>query len=66
VVADLNQQFPRPILLEDPALAQIRVSGVLVLDSQDAVIRRLALLAPIRALPSAQGILLRSDPAAKP
>ena len=66
VVADLNQQFPRPILLEDPALAQIRVSGVLVLDSQDAVIRRLALLAPIRALPSAQGIVLRSDPAAKP
>jgi transmembrane sensor len=66
VVADLNQQFPRPILLEDPALAQTRVSGVLVLDAQDAVIRRLALLAPIRALPSAQGIVLRSDPAAKP
>jgi transmembrane sensor len=66
VVADLNQQFPRQILLEDPALAQTRVSGVLVLDNQDAVIRRLALLAPIKALPSADGIVLRSDPAAKP
>ena len=64
--ADLNQQFPRQILIADPALAQTKVSGVLVLDNQDAVIRRLALLAPIKALPSADGIVLRSDPAAKP
>jgi len=66
VVADLNEQFARPIRLADPALAQIRVSGVLVLDDQSAVIRRLALLAPIKALPSGQAIVLRSDPAAKP
>jgi transmembrane sensor len=66
VVADLNEQFVKPIALADPALAQIRVSGVLVLDDQAAVIRRLALLAPIKALPSGQGVLLRSDPAAKP
>jgi transmembrane sensor len=65
VVADLNQQFARPILL-DPALAQTRVSGVLMLDDQAAVIRRLALLAPIKALPSKNGIVLRGDPAAKP
>jgi transmembrane sensor len=66
VVADLNQQFARPIVLDDPALARTRVSGVLVLDDQNAVIRRLSLLAPIKALPSARGILLRSNPAAKP
>jgi transmembrane sensor len=66
VVVDLNQQFQRQIVIDDPALAQTRVSGVLVLDDQDAVIRRLALLAPIKALPSAQGVTLRSDPAAKP
>ena len=66
VIADLNQQFPRPIVLEDPALASTRVSGVLVLDDQAAVIRRLALLAPIKALPSARGVLLRGDTAAKP
>lgn len=65
VVADLNQQFAKPIILEGPTLAQVRVSGVLVLDNQAAVIRRLALLAPIKALPSAQGVLLRSDPAVK-
>jgi transmembrane sensor len=66
VVADLSQQFAKPITLEDPALAQVRVSGVLVLDDQAAVIRRLALLAPIKALPSGQGVMLRSDQAAKP
>ena len=66
LVADLNQQFASPITLADPALAQTRVSGVLVLDDQAAVIRRLALLAPVKALPSGEGVLLRSDPAAKP
>ena len=66
VVADLNEQFTRPIVLDDPALGQTRVSGVLVLDDQAAVIRRLALLAPIKALPSSHAVRLRSDPAAKP
>ncbi len=66
VVADLNQQFAKPITIDDATLAQTRVSGVLVLDDQAAVIRRLALLAPIKALPSPQGVLLRRDEAAKP
>jgi transmembrane sensor len=66
LVADLNQQFTGTITLADPALAQMRVSGVLVLDNEAAVIRRLALLAPVKALPSGNGVLLRSDPAAKP
>jgi len=66
LVADLNQQFVKPITLADPALAQTRVSGVLVLDDEAAVIRRLALLAPVKPLPSGQGVLLRGDPAAKP
>jgi transmembrane sensor len=66
VVADLNQQFAQPIRIEDPTLAATKVSGVLVLDDQAAVIRRLALLAPIKALPSEQGVLLRRDEAAKP
>lgn len=66
VVADLNQQFARPITLADPSLGAIPVSGVLVLDDQAAVIRRLALLAPIKALPSREGVLLRRDEATKP
>jgi transmembrane sensor len=66
VVADLNEQFAKPITLADPTLGEIPVSGVLVLDDQAAVIRRLALLAPIKALPSQRGVSLRRDEAAKP
>lgn len=66
VVADLNQQYARQIRLDDPTLAAIRFSGVLVLDDQDAVIRRLALLAPLRALPSAVGVTLGRSDVVKP
>ena len=67
VVADLNQQFATPIALEDPGLAATRVSGVLVLDDQDAVIRRLALLAPLkRATFRATAYCFAAIEAAKP
>lgn len=61
VVADLNQQFETPISIEDPALAATPISGVLVLDDQAAVIRRLALLVPVSAVRSGPGVVLRRD-----
>lgn len=61
VVADLNHQFPTQIRIEDPELAATPISGVLVLDDQDAVIRRLALLVPISAVRSNTGLVLRRD-----
>jgi transmembrane sensor len=61
VIADLNQQWPTPIRIEDPTLGAVPVSGVLVLDNQDAVIRRLALLVPISAVRSEAGLILRRD-----
>ena len=61
VVDDLNQKFPVPMRIDDPQLAALPVSGVLVLDSQDAVIDRLALLAPVRAVRSDAGFVLRRD-----
>jgi transmembrane sensor len=61
VVADLNQQFPTPIRIEDATLAAEPISGVLVLDDQAAVIRRLALLVPIRTVRSGAGVVLRRD-----
>jgi transmembrane sensor len=64
VVADLNQQFDTPIRIEDPALAVEPISGVLVLDDQDAVLRRLALLVPMSAIRSAPGVVLRREAAA--
>lgn len=63
VVDDLNQQFATPIRVEDPELAATPISGVLVLDDQAAVIRRLALLVPISAVRSGPGVVLRRDPA---
>lgn len=63
VIADLNQQFQTPIRVEDAALAATPISGVLVLDDQDAVIDRLALLVPLRAVRSDAGVILRRDPA---
>jgi transmembrane sensor len=63
VVDDLNQQFATPIRIEDAALAATPISGVLVLDDQAAVIRRLALLVPITTVRSGQGVVLRRDPA---
>lgn len=61
VVADLNQQFPAQIRIEDEQLARTPISGVLILDNQDAVIRRLALLVPISAVRSDAGVVLRRD-----
>jgi transmembrane sensor len=61
VIADLNQQFPTQIRIADPTLAATPISGVLVLDDQDAVIRRLALLAPLRAVRSDAGLVLRRE-----
>ena len=46
---------------DDPQLAATPISGVLVLDDQAAVIRRLALLVPIRAIRSDAGVVLRRD-----
>jgi transmembrane sensor len=61
VVSDLNQQFANPIRIDDPVLAAAPISGVLILDDQDAVIRRLALLVPISAVRSDAGVVLRRD-----
>lgn len=59
VVADLNRQFPDQVRIADEKLAQEKVSGVLVLDDQDQVLQRLALMLPLKALKSEQGFVLQ-------
>jgi transmembrane sensor len=59
VVADLNRQFPEQVRISDERLAQEKVSGVLVLDDQNQVLERLALMLPIKALRSDQGVVLQ-------
>lgn len=58
VVDDLNRQFVEPIRLSDPELGRIPITGVIVIDNQDAVIERLALMLPVRSVRSDQGLLL--------
>jgi transmembrane sensor len=59
VIADLNRQFRKPILIADSELGATRISGVLVLDNQADVVQRLTLMLPVSAVPSDQGVLLR-------
>jgi len=58
VVADLNREFVEQIEVTDAALAQTPVTGVIVLDDQASVAKRLSLMLPIRSVPSERGLLL--------
>jgi transmembrane sensor len=59
VVAELNRHFPRQVTLADPQTARQTFTGVLVLDSEKAVLDRLALSTPISAVETAEGYMLR-------
>ncbi|HEX3699054.1 MAG TPA: FecR domain-containing protein [Phenylobacterium sp.] len=59
VVADLNAQFAAPIRIEDPKLAAAPISGVLILDDEAAVVRRLALLVSAKPVRSDGGVTLQ-------
>ena len=58
VVADLNRQFVEQTAIADPELARTPITGVIVLDNPRAVVSRLSLMLPIRALPSDKGLML--------
>ncbi|MDB5424760.1 MAG: anti-FecI sigma factor, FecR, partial [Phenylobacterium sp.] len=59
VAADLSRRFARPVRAADPATAATRFTGVLVIDDEDAVLRRLEAFAPVKAEPVRGEILLR-------
>jgi transmembrane sensor len=59
VVADLNRQFTTQIEIADPELARIPITGVIVLDDAHSVADRLALMLPVRSVPSERGLLLQ-------
>lgn len=66
VVAELNRQFTQDIKLADASAGRQRVSGVLVLDDEKAVIERLSLLTPVTASTSDAGYVLRSNAPSSP
>ena len=61
VVADLNRYFATPIRLGDPAVGRIRFTGVIVIDSEDVVVRRLQGLLPVRIEQSQDAVVLWSS-----
>ena len=64
IVGDMNHYFDRPLRLEGENTATLRFSGVLIVDSQDAMVRRLTSLMPISATPTDDAIVLRGRPSA--
>lgn len=62
IVSDLNQYFERPLRLEGEDIASLKFSGVLIVDGQDAMVRRLSSLLPISATSTDDSIVLRGRP----
>ena len=58
VVADLNRQFVEQTVIADPELGKLPITGVIVLDNPRAVMTRLSLMLPIKAVPSDRGLTL--------
>lgn len=59
VAADLNRYVATPIRV-DPSAASVTVSGVLLVDEEAAMVRRLELFAPIVAEASAREVTLKA------
>lgn len=69
VVADLNRYVARPIRIADPAVGQLTFSGVLNLEGEEMMLRRIGAVLPVEARPLAAEILLqraRPKPAKPP
>jgi transmembrane sensor len=64
IVSDMNHYFDRPLRLEGESTANLRFSGVLIVDSQDAMVRRLTSLMPLSATPTDDSIVLRGKSSA--
>jgi transmembrane sensor len=59
VVADLNRYVARPIRIADPAVGQMTYTGVLNLEGEDMMLRRIGQVLPVEAKPSAAEIVLQ-------
>jgi transmembrane sensor len=60
IAGDMNRLFPRPVKLGDAATADMRLSGVLIVDEQDAMVDRLSHLLPVRTTTTEDAIVIRT------
>lgn len=65
VAVDLNRYFSGAIRIEGDRTAELRFSGVLTLDSEDAVVRRLQAFLPIVATRKGEDFILRGRPSSR-
>jgi len=59
VVADLNRYVARPIRIADPAVAQMVYSGVLNLEGEDMMLRKIGAVLPVEGKARAAEIVLQ-------
>jgi len=59
VAADLSRRYARPVRPADAATGAMRFTGVLVIEDEDAVLRRLEAFAAVKAEPAPDAIVLR-------
>lgn len=60
IVGDMNRLFPRPVKLGDAQAGNMRLSGVLIVDEQDAMVGRLSNLLPVRTTTTDDAIVIRA------
>jgi transmembrane sensor len=60
IAGDLNRLFPRPVKLADSEAANMRLSGVLIVDDQDAMVDRLSHLLPVRTTTTKDAIVIQA------
>lgn len=60
IAGDMNRLFPRPVKLGDAQAANMRLSGVLIVDEQDAMVDRLSHLLPVRTTTTEDAIVIRA------
>jgi transmembrane sensor len=60
VASDLNRYFATPIRVEGRRTAELRFSGVLILDSEDAVVGRLQAFLPVAVQRSSGAVSIRA------
>jgi transmembrane sensor len=60
IAGDMNRLFARPVKLGDAEAANMRLSGVLIVDEQDAMVDRLSHLLPVRTTTTKDAIVIRA------
>ncbi|WP_165187027.1 FecR family protein [Caulobacter soli] len=60
IAGDMNRLFPRPVKLGDAEAANMRLSGVLIVDEQDAMVDRLSHLLPVRTTTTKDAIVIQA------